>query len=416
MDNLVRLFNNFSDVMRIFHDTKPQDFYREIKDTLNTKNIIIYIMMLGTFGVLSTEMGVVGILPQIAEYFNVNITQAGLFVSLFALTIAICGIFMPLVFSKFDRKKSFILVLAIFTIFSTIGAFVTDFNIALICRIIPAIFHPIYCGLALTVAAEIVEPEKAQDAVSKVIMGVSAGMIIGVPITTFVATNFGYQYAMIWFSIVTFIALIATIIFFPSLPGKEQSYGGQVSVAKTGIFIISTLGVIFLNAGMYTSYSYISEFLNAITNIFGSELSLVLFIYGIASIAGNWIGAKLLNSNVNRTVLSFPIIFSILLLGVFTFGFMKIPTIILIALWGLLAGIGNDISQYWMVSAAPEAPEFANGIFLSMGNVGVTIGTTIAGAVVLSMGVQYVMLAAIAVLIIDLILLFIRTNRYATEA
>lgn len=383
---------------------------------MKNENIIIYIMMLGTFGVLSTEMGVVGILPQIAEYFNVNITQAGLFVSLFALTIAICGIFMPLVFSKFDRKKSFILVLAIFTIFSTIGAFVTDFNIALICRIIPAIFHPIYCGLALTVAAEIVEPEKAQDAVSKVIMGVSAGMIIGVPITTFVATNFGYQYAMIWFSIVTFIALIATIIFFPSLPGKEQSYGGQVSVAKTGIFIISTLGVIFLNAGMYTSYSYISEFLNAITNIFRSELSIVLFIYGIASIAGNWIGAKLLNSNTNKTVLSFPIIFSILLLGVFTFGSMKIPTIILMALWGLLAGIGNDIAQYWMVSAAPQAPEFANGIFLSMGNVGVTIGTTIAGAVVLSMGVQYVMLAAIAILILDLILLFIRTNRYTTEA
>ena len=383
---------------------------------MKNENIIIYIMMLGTFGVLSTEMGVVGILPQIAEYFNVNITQAGLFVSLFALTIAICGIFMPLVFSKFDRKKSFILVLAIFTIFSTIGAFVTDFNIALICRIIPAIFHPIYCGLALTVAAEIVEPEKAQDAVSKVIMGVSAGMIIGVPITTFVATNFGYQYAMMWFSIVTLIALIATIIFFPSLSGKEQSYGGQVSVAKTGIFIISTLGVIFLNAGMYTSYSYISEFLNAITNIFGSELSIVLFIYGIASIAGNWIGAKLLNSNTNKTVLSFPIIFSILLLGVFTFGSMQIPTIILMALWGLLAGIGNDIAQYWMVSAAPQAPEFANGIFLSMGNVGVTIGTTIAGAVVLSMGVQYVMLAAIAVLILDLILLFIRTNRYTTEA
>jgi len=86
------------------------------------------------------------------------------------------------------------------------------------------------------------------------------------------------------------------------------------------------------------------------------------------------------------------------------------------ALWGLLAGIGNDIAQYWMVSAAPQAPEFANGIFLSMGNVGVTIGTTIAGAVVLSMGVQYVMLAAIAILILDLILLFIRTNRYTTEA
>ncbi|MBE6510117.1 MAG: MFS transporter [Methanobrevibacter millerae] len=382
---------------------------------MKKENIIIYTMMFGTFGVLSTEMGVVGILPQIAQYFNVDITQAGLFVSLFALTIAICGIFMPLVFSKFDRKKSFMLVLAIFTLFSTIGAFVTDFNIALICRIIPAIFHPIYCGLALTVAAEIVEPEKAQDAVSKVIMGVSAGMIVGVPITTFVASNFGYQYAMMWFSAVTFIALVATIIFFPKLPGKEQSYGGQISVAKTGIFIISILGVIFLNAGMYTSYSYISEFLNSITQIFGTELSIVLFIYGVASIVGNWLGAKLLNRNTNTTVLTFPIIFSIIMVGMFCFGSVKIPTIILMALWGLLAGIGNDISQYWMVSAAPEAPEFANGIFLSMGNVGVTIGTTIAGAVVLSMGVKYVMLAAIAVLILDLILLYIRTKKYAVR-
>ena len=386
----------------------------EIK--MKRENLIIYVMMLGTFGVLSTEMGVVGILPQIAQYFNVDISQAGLFVSLFALTIAICGIFMPLVFSKFDRKKSFILVLAVFTIFSTIGAFVTDFNIALICRVIPAIFHPIYCGLALTVAAEIVEPEKAQDAVSKVIMGVSAGMIIGVPITTFVATNFGYQFSMLWFSLVTFVSLIATIIFFPSLPGKEQSYGNQVKVATTGVFIISVLGVIFLNGGMYTAYSYISEFLNSMTNIFGTELSIVLFIYGVASIVGNWLGAKLLNNKTKLTVLTFPIIFSILMVGIFMFSGIKIPIIILMIFWGLLAGIGNDISQYWMVSAAPDAPEFANGIFLSMGNVGVTLGTTIAGAVVAGMGVQYVMIAAIAVMAVDLILIFTRTNRYNIEA
>ena len=378
---------------------------------MKNENLIIYIMMLGTFGVLSTEMGVVGILPQIAEYFNVNITQAGLFVSLFALTIAICGIFMPLIFSKFDRKKSFILVLAVFTIFSTIGVFVNNFNIALICRIIPAIFHPIYCGLALTVAAEIVEAENAQTAVSKVIMGVSAGMIVGVPITTFVATNFGYQFSMLWFSLVTFIALIATVIFFPTLPGKKQSYGSQVKVATTGVFIISVLGVIFLNGGMYTSYSYISEFLNSLTKVFATELSIVLFIYGVASIIGNWLGAKLLTNKSKITILTFPLIFSILMVGVFIFSNMKIPMVILMVIWGLLAGIGNDIAQYLMVSAAPDAPEFANGIFLSMGNVGVTLGTTVAGAVVIGMGIPYVMIAAIIVMIIDLILLLVRTKK-----
>lgn len=379
---------------------------------MNREDLIIYIMVLGTFGILSTEMGVVGILPQIAQYFNVSITQAGLFVSMFSLTIAIFAIFMPVIFSKYERKKTFLLVLTIFTVFTTIGAFVHDFNIALICRIIPAMFHPIYCSISMTVAAEIVEPEKAQSAVSKVIMGVSAGMIIGVPITTFIATNFGYQYAMLWFAIINLIVLILTLIFFPKIPGKEQSYLDQVSAAKTGVFIISVLGVIFLNAGIYTGYSYISEFLGTLTYIAGTNLSIVLFIYGVASIIGNWLGSKLLVKDARKLVLISPIIISLILLGVFISCNNAIPTIIFMVLWGLLAGIFNDISQYWMVSAAPQAPEFANGIFLSMGNVGVTIGTTLAGIVVAGIGIRYVMLFAILVVMLDLILLFTRTKRY----
>ncbi len=379
---------------------------------MDKNNLIIYIMVLGTFGILSTEMGVVGILPQIAEYFNVSITQAGLFVSMFALTIAIFAIFMPVIFSKYERKKTFILVLTVFTVFTAIGAFVKDFNIALICRIIPAMFHPIYCSLSMTVAAEIVDPDKAQDAVSKVIMGVSAGMIIGVPITTFLASHLGYQYAMLWFTTINFIVLILTILFFPKIPGKEDSYLSQISAAKTGVFLISVLGVIFLNAGMYTGYSYISEFLNVLTHIVGTKLSIVLLLYGVASIIGNWLGAKLLDRDSRKIILASPIVVSIILFGIFTVSSQTIPTVIFINFWGLFAGIINDISQYLMVSAAPQAPEFANGIFLSMGNVGVTIGTTIAGFVVAGIGVRYVMLFAILVLVFDLILLFTRTQKY----
>ena len=32
--NIVRLLGNFSDIMSTFRDTRPQDFYREIKDTI----------------------------------------------------------------------------------------------------------------------------------------------------------------------------------------------------------------------------------------------------------------------------------------------------------------------------------------------------------------------------------------------
>lgn len=53
--------------------------------------LLILILTVGTFGIINTEMGVIGILPSIADYFHISVSKAGWLVSLFALTVAICG-------------------------------------------------------------------------------------------------------------------------------------------------------------------------------------------------------------------------------------------------------------------------------------------------------------------------------------
>ncbi len=54
-------------------------------------NLLIFILTIGVFGILTTEMGVVGILPLIADHYHISVSQAGLLVSLFALAVAISG-------------------------------------------------------------------------------------------------------------------------------------------------------------------------------------------------------------------------------------------------------------------------------------------------------------------------------------
>ncbi|WP_375089342.1 hypothetical protein [Peribacillus sp. RS7] len=34
------------------------------------------------------------------------------------------------------------------------------------------------------------------------------------------------------------------------------------------------------------------------------------------------------------------------------------PMALIVLVWGILFSIENNISQYWITSAAPEAPEF----------------------------------------------------------
>ncbi len=68
---------------------------------------------------------------------------------------------------------------------------------------------------------------------------------------------------------------------------------------------------------------------------------------------------------------------------------------LIVVLWGLLGGINANINQYWIASAAPEAPDFANGLFLTAANMGCVLGTTVSGQFIDAWGTQYVVLGGL---------------------
>ncbi|MGR6342094.1 MFS transporter [Priestia megaterium] len=372
-------------------------------------NLLIFILTIGVFGILTTEMGVVGILPLIAVHYHISVSQAGLLVSLFALAVAISGPVLPLLFSGINRKKVMLLVLVIFILGNIVSMFASNFTTLLIARIIPAFFHPIYCSLALTVAATSVSKEEAPKAVSKVILGVTAGMILGVPITNYIASETSLESAMLFFAIVNAVAFIATLVFIPSMPVKERlSYGSQVSVLKRPLIWLAILTVIFIGSATSSVNTFITEYLETVTNISGNILTLALFILGLASLIGNLVGGRLLTRNATKTAIIFPILLGIVHLLSLLTGTSTGPMMLTILVWGFLFAIGNNVSQYWITSAAPEAPDFANGLFLSFSNLGVTIGTAVGGLFVSGMGVQYIVLGGMLFLILSLVSILIR--------
>lgn len=379
-------------------------------------NLFIFILTLGVFGILNTEMGVIGILPQIAEQFNVSVSQAGLLVSLFALAVAISGPILPLVFSRFNRRGVMLLVLGVFVISNIFSIFATNFTFAIIARVIPAFLHPVYISIALTAAASSVSEKEIPKAVSKVIMGVSAGIVLGVPITTFIASIASIDAAMTFFAIVNAVAFIGVLLFVPSMPVRERlSYGSQLRVLKKAITWQSIVAVIFVNAATAGVYSYFAEYLATITHISGKGLSLMLVIFGAASLFGNVLGGRLLSKNAIKSVMIYPFVFGVVYIFLFFMGQFTVPMFIIVVIWGVLYAIASNISQYWITSAAPEAPEFANGLFLTSGNLGVTIGTTVGGLFISGMGVRYIVVGGLLFLILSLAFILLRIYMYTPK-
>lgn len=383
---------------------------------MKNNNLIILILTIGVFGILNTEMGFIGLIPQIAERFGVSTSTAGWLVSIFAIGIAISGPIMPLLLSKLERKKVMIIVLLIFIISNIISVFTTSFTVLLIARVIPAIFHPVYIALAFSVASDSVNSKDAPKAVARVFIGVSSGMVVGVPIVNFLATQFNLSIALSFFALVNIIVLILTLIFIPKMPTKKSvTYGTQLSVLKRPLTWISILVSILFNAVIFGVYSYLTDYLNIVTEAPSHYVSIILFLYGISNILGNIIAGKLLTSIPQTAIFLLPFALIIIYVSMFGLGSFLIPMAIISIFWGTLAGISANITQYVITSSAPDAPDLSNGIFLSAVNSGTTIGTFIGGIFITTLGSNYVIMVGILACVINILFILIRNKSFKKQ-
>ena len=358
--------------------------------------MLVFILTLGVFSIINTEMGVIGILPLIASTYGVNISTAGLLVSLFALAVAISGPTLPLLLSRFNRKYIMMMVLAVFCICNVISAFATNFNVVLITRVLPAFLHPVYVSLAFAVASSTVDKTNIPKVIAKVMVGVSAGMVLGVPVVSYIASITSLKIAMLFFALVNGIALLVTIIFIPSMPVKNRlSYGTQLRILKEKNVWFAIIAVVFLNGGIFGVYSYLADYLERVTNYSAEFISIALLVYGFANIVGNIIAGKLLTNKAFTVVMIFPLALISVYCLMFFMGNMTIFMAVITLVWGILAGIGANINQYWIASTAPHVPDFANALFLVATNLGTCIGAAICGYFIDGIDISYVVFGGI---------------------
>lgn len=371
--------------------------------------LLVMLLTLGVFGIINTEMGVVGIIPQIAETFGVSIPQAGWTVSVFALIVAISAPIMPLLFSGVNRRTVMLLALGLFTASNLVSIFTDSFSVLLVARALPAFFHPVYVSMAFTVAAQSVNQEEAPKAVSRVFVGVSAGMVLGVPVTSFIASHTSFAVAMTFFAVVNAFVLVATILCVPSMPvNKRLSYGTQLGVLRKPVVWYSVIAFTFINGAMFGFFSFMSDFLNRVTGFAFDTVSALLLVYGIANIVGNILAGKLFPAKKRLYMLVTPIIMLVGYSLLFAFGEQSVTASVLILLAGLLAGFVNIVGQYMISNAASEAPDFANGLFLTAANFGTMAGTALCGAFITMAGTRYSLIGTLLFLAASLLFIFAR--------
>ncbi|WP_439196854.1 MFS transporter [Bacillus velezensis] len=353
-----------------------------------SSSIFILFLALGVFGIITTEMGIIGVLPQVADRFHISASNAGWLVSIFAFIVAVSGPFLTLLASGINRKVILLLAVLMFAFSNAVYAYTAHFSVMLAFRIIPALCHPVFFSVALATAARLVPAGQSGKAVTKVFSGITAGFAFGVPFTSYLADRLSLEAAFLFGAIISLIAFTGILLFLPSMPVTEKiSFRSQLGILRKPALWLNIAAVTCLFAAMFSVYSYFAEYLGRVSHM----VSFMLMSFGVIMIAGNFVFGALLYKNMKKTVILFPLLYTAAYLLIYGFGTSFAPMVVLVFVWGAVHSGGLIVSQTWLTAEAKEAPEFGNSLFVSFSNLGITIGTAAGGWFISHWGIHQLM-------------------------
>ncbi|MFD1376944.1 MFS transporter [Micrococcus antarcticus] len=347
-------------------------------------------LAIGAFGIGLTEFVIMGLLPDVAADFGVSEAAAGWLISGYALSVVAGALGLTAATVRWPRKSVLVGLLVLFIIGNSLTAMAATYEVAMIGRVIAALCHGAFFGIGAVVAADLVPANKKAGAIAIMFTGLTAANVLGVPFGTLLGQHSGWRSTFWAISGIGVIALIGILVLVPVIKHAAEGISLRKELgAFTSLQVWLSLGVTVLGyGGMFGAFTYIAYTLTEVTGFNETSVPWLLMLFGAGLFAGNWIGGRMADKSIDRTLLIF---ISALLVVLVLFGFFasnQIATVIALLLmggfgFGTVPGLQSRIMQY-----AGNAPTLASGANIGAFNVGNALGAW-AGGLGIAAGLGY---------------------------
>ncbi len=351
----------------------------------------MYILAIVSFIVGMVELIIGGLLDIVANDLDVSLGQAGFLITVFSIAFALAAPILLTVTQRVERKQLTLITLFIFLIGNVIAVFSPSYSILLVGRIITASSGSLLIALCLTMVPNIVTEQYRARAIGIVFMGVSASLVLGIPIGLMLGNAFGWRAPFIMISILTLVSMAGVFFFLERMAPKPSiPIGRQLRTLKNRKILFAQVTSFVMLTGHLTLYGYLTPFLKMKLGLDGTWVSIVYLIFGIAAVVGGGIGGFLADRfGPKRTIISVIILFAVSMLSIPYTTFALPFFLILMVIWSMLSWAITPAMQSYLIELSPETSDIQQALNNSAVHMGIAFGSFIGGIVIEQTSVEF---------------------------
>ena len=376
----------------------------------------VVIMACAAFIFNTTEFVPVALLTDIGQSFDMQSSDVGLMMTVYAWTVMIMSLPAMLATGDMERKGLLLKLFVIFIIGHIISVIAWNYWILLIARMCIAVAHSLFWAITASLVMRVAPKNKKTQAIGMLAIGTSLATILGLPLGRLVGQLVGWR---ITFAIIAALAVVVMILIMRLLPNLPSKNAGSLSslpiLAKRPLLIGLYATTVIIVSAHFTAYTYIEPFMVQIGELAPNLATIILLVFGVSGITASVIFNRLYRFGPTQFISGAMILLAISLAFMLVSASYTATMFTLAFIWGIgISCIGLAL-QMRVLQLAPDATDVASAIYSGIFNAGIGAGALFGNQITRHIGLEYIGFSGAALAMIALGIFVFFNFRYRAQ-
>lgn len=345
---------------------------------------------------IASEFMPVSLLTPMAEGLGASIGQTGQAVSISGLFAIAASIAITTVAGRLNRKWVLVALTALMLISLALVAAAPNFAVLMAGRALLGVCIGGFWALATAVIMRLVPAADVPRALALMYGGQAIAAAFAAPLGSYLAGLLGWR--DVFWALTPLVAanLVWHVVALPSLPTRQgQDMRAMLSLLRRPYFLNGLIASMLSWGSAFTLFTYLRPFLEQVTGVGVTGLSIVLLALGCAGFVGTWASGRFITGDVSRLLRLPALVMGAVTAGLLAVGGWPIAAGVLLVIWGAMNTAMSVIWMTWMSQNAEDAPEAAGGLMVAAVQASILLGAVLGGLLLDHISISAVLIASV---------------------